>query len=112
MSMSWVDDQAANLHSHGELIVKLVQAREFEEATLGPKARVLSAISEKNLRLLIDFAFYTSMASEEGRYPRFRIAFRKATEGLAVRFTAMLLSQIDDLRKLAPICGPDCALVV
>ena len=90
----------------------LLSALKCEESLHGRKSSILAELSEKNLRLLIDMAFYSSMAPEEGRYPRFKIAFRSARVERAVRFMPVVLNQTDDLRKLAPVCAPGTALVV
>ncbi len=72
-------------------------------------------VSGKNIYRLIELAFFTSMATEEGRFPRFNIACQKdlGTPFTVTRFVPIPMDNVDVLRRVAPSCThPECALLV
>jgi len=74
-----------------------------------------SDISDESVRTLIETAFYLSMQSDEGRFPRLRIISGKSDDPrLAVKFaTPIELTNIPELRRLSPVAeSQDFALLV
>ena len=72
-------------------------------------------VSDDGIRRLIDLSFITSIAPEEGRFPRFNISCQQdfGAPFTVTRFDPIALDNVDALRRLAPSCThSECALMV
>lgn len=97
------------LCSQRDLADLLLHYLAFEVPALRPP------VSDDGIRRLIDLAFFTSMAPEEGRFPRFNIACQEDVGApfTVTRFDSIAMDNVDALRRVAPSCThPECALAV
>lgn len=72
-------------------------------------------ISNDGIRQLINLAYYTSLVTEEGRYPRFRLMsvdYTTADIWYAAEFDTVI-DDVESLRRLAPaVSDTDAALLI
>jgi hypothetical protein len=64
-------------------------------------------ISDSGIRKLIELAYHTSMASEEGRFPKFRFVSHRNDEMRTVAQCNISLDSVESLRRLAPGVNAD-----
>jgi hypothetical protein len=102
-----------------ELLTRLLNGRDEGRRS---RPEVYGNISDEGVRMLINLSYFASQAIEEGRYPRFRLAVsplggQAPTSDDPWQLLTLLhpvtLSDIDDLRRLAPCASShDFALEV
>lgn len=96
-------------HGPGEL-AELI--KHFREWTVGSGFFGQSPLSSQGLKNLLEFAFYASMMTEEGKFHRFNLVNRDFSFQAAA-FPPVWLETPDSMRRLAPACShKDCALRV
>jgi hypothetical protein len=93
----------------------IISIRQSKLDRHGGDARCLAPISDDGIRRLIQVAYFTSLAQEEGRYPQFRcvnVDAGKPPIRLAASCTVPI-TDVESLRRLAPAASEtDGALLV
>jgi hypothetical protein len=93
----------------------IISIRKFRLDQLGDHASLLAPISDDGIRRLIQVAYFTSLAQEEGRYPQFRCVnadVRRSEIRLAASCTVPI-NDVESWRRLAPAASEtDGALLV
>ena len=85
-----------------EIADAVISYRKFQ--AIGPK----TAVSDQNITKLIELCYHTSLAPEEGLYPRFRVRLidRPISPGTnfvtAILESGELIEDVESLRKLVP----------
>lgn len=67
----------------------------------------ISPISDEGVRRVIDLAYHTSMVSEEGRFPTFRVISHRKDEIMTIAECDVTLDSVETLRRLAPAVSSD-----
>lgn len=97
--------EPASIRDFADVIIKCRKATSFP----------VTQISDDAVFKLLETAFYLSMRSDEGRFPRLRIASGKAGDGrLAVKFkTPVEFSNVHELRRFSSTAeSPAFALMI
>lgn len=89
----------------------LIQVRNAKASPPGFR----SHLTDDNLRLLVNVAFFLSVREDEGRFPRLRIVSGRTDDSrLATRFSeSIAFNDVHELRRVTPAAqAPDFALLV
>ena len=64
-------------------------------------------ISDEGIRRLINLAYHTSMVSEEGRFPKFRVVSHRKDDIRTIAECDVTLDSVERLRRIAPTVSGD-----
>jgi hypothetical protein len=112
MSLGFTIGDLPEFSGPGDLADCVIALRKHEREQL--TACTGAPISDEGIRRLIDLAYHTSMVSEEGRFPRFRVVSHGTNDLRTIAECNVTLDSVDRLRRLAPCvsCDHGVALLV
>jgi hypothetical protein len=105
MSLGFTISDLPEFCGPGDLADCVVSLRKHQREQI--KEWGTAPISDEGIRRLINLAYHTSLISEEGRFPMFRLVSHRKDDIRTIAECDVTLGSVESLRKIAPTVGGD-----